>query len=680
MRRRFCSIALSCAVGVGPVHAQDRAPAVLDTLHVTATWAPLAPDKLPETVTVVEGESLRQRGATDLRSALALVSGVEAVPGGDAGPASSVPALWGLREFDAFLLVVDGIPWGGAFIPNLPTLDLNDVDRIEVLRGPAPITYGSTSFVGVIHVFHRKPGAGRAAEVSGGSFGTVRGSAGLDVGKRGRLSLDGGHEGFKDDDAGVDRGHARYRLDLPQGLHVDADVAVLEQGPTSPHLRAGATLDPTIPMDANHNPKDAKLDTTRLSISATQSMKLLNWVAAYSHVDDDIIRGFLADGSDDGATPNANGYKQKRHMNEVYGSAHHRFVQSTKLGVTAGFDVLFGQGKENSNNFRYYAPLNGRRVHGSADGVPVEDTEFESERTFLGLFAEADWHPAPGWTVLGGARLNGFDETRDGEHEENGVDVPETVKDDKTRLGGRLGVTWQAWRSETDELALFVDARDTFKPPALDFGPEAEVDPLKPETARNVEVGLRTDLAQHRFRFDASAFRMDFENLVIATIVNGNPALANAGTERFDGVELDAEYQFHPQWRGIATYAWHDATFRDYETEFDGVPTQLAGKQLEMSPHHLASGGLAYGGPVLHADACVNYIGERFLNKRNTAPAEAYTTIDASIGARFGAWDVRVTGQNLGDRRDPVAESELGDAQYYRLPARTVEVATSVRL
>jgi iron complex outermembrane receptor protein len=277
-------------------------------------------------------------------------------------------------------------------------------------------------------------------------------------------------------------------------------------------------------------------------------------------------------------------------------------------------------------------------------------------------------------------RLNGFDETRDGEHEEDGVDVPETVKDNKTRLGGRLGVTWQAWRSDSDELALFVDARDTFKPPALDFGPEAEVDPLKPETARNVEVGLRTDLAQHRLHFDASAFRMDFENLVIATIVDGNPALANAGTERFDGVELDAEYEFLPEWRSLVTYAWHDATFRDYETEFDGVPTQLGGKQLEMSPHHLASGGLSYGGRILHADAYVNYIGDRFLNKRNTAPAEAYTTIDASIGARFGAWDVRVTGQNLGDRRDPVAESELGDAQYYRLPARTVEVATSVRL
>jgi TonB family protein len=56
-------------------------------------------------------------GARDLRSALSSAIGVEIAPGGDSGPASSVPDFWGLKEFDAFLLVVDGVPWGGAFNP-----------------------------------------------------------------------------------------------------------------------------------------------------------------------------------------------------------------------------------------------------------------------------------------------------------------------------------------------------------------------------------------------------------------------------------------------------------------------------------------------------------------------------------------------------------------------------------
>jgi iron complex outermembrane receptor protein len=189
---------------------------------------------------------------------------------------------------------------------------------------------------------------------------------------------------------------------------------------------------------------------------------------------------------------------------------------------------------------------------------------------------------------------------------------------------------------------------------------------------------VRTDLAGGHVHVDGSAFRMDFENLVVATVVGGRPGLANAGQERFDGVELDAECEVTAEWRALATYAWHDATFRDYEQTFDGVPTRLDGKTLEMSPRHLASGGLAYAGPVFHAEAYANHVGKRFLTKRNTAQADAYTTFDASVGAVVHGVDLRVTGRNLSDRRDPVAESELGESQYYRLPARTVEAAVSI--
>lgn len=84
-----------------------------------------------------------------------LAVGIDIAPGGDGGPATAIPEIWGLKEFDAFLLVVDGVPWGGAFNPALTALNLTDLERIEVLRGPAPVMYGATSFVGVIQVVHK---------------------------------------------------------------------------------------------------------------------------------------------------------------------------------------------------------------------------------------------------------------------------------------------------------------------------------------------------------------------------------------------------------------------------------------------------------------------------------------------------------------------------------------------
>src|SRR5207245_3146244 len=106
--------------------------------------------------------------------------GVDVAPGGDGGPASSVPEFWGLKEFDAFLLVSDDVPWGGAFNPALTSVSLEDVDHVEVLRGPAPVMYGATSFVGVLHIVHRPP-ADRTREASAtlGSYGSGKGLLGV---------------------------------------------------------------------------------------------------------------------------------------------------------------------------------------------------------------------------------------------------------------------------------------------------------------------------------------------------------------------------------------------------------------------------------------------------------------------------------------------------------------------
>ncbi len=243
------------------------------------------------------------------------------------------------------------------------------------------------------------------------------------------------------------------------------------------------------------------------------------------------------------------------------------------------------------------------------------------------------------------------------------------------RPSGSVGAIWSAWSEGPDYVRLFANYRNTFKPAAVDFG-IGESDsgegagPLKPETSQSVEGGLKVRTWQGRASLEATAFLMDFQNLVIAQIVNGVPGLTNAGTERFQGFELGSAWYLPRSVTARASYSFHDATFRDYVTEFDGVPTQLAGKRLETSPRHLASAGFAYA-PVkgIVASAELQLVGARFLDKRNRALADGYATFGAGIGYRTGVWDVRLDGRNLSDERPPISESELGDAEYYR-PAR----------
>src|SRR6185503_5597411 len=240
----------------------------LPTVEVTTSKLPMAVDEAPSMITIVTGEDLRARGANDLRTALALVAGVDVAPGGDSGPASSVPGMWGLREFDAFLLVVDGVPSGGAFNPALTTLDLTNVERIEVLRGAAPVMYGATSFVGVIHVIHYAAGATPSrASVGVGTRSTANAAISTNLGDWGAfkqsISANASTQEFSQDRSGVDRGHVLYRAagDTDWGkLHFDVDGTVLRTDPYSPHPVEDGMLSPRFPLDANINPTDARRD------------------------------------------------------------------------------------------------------------------------------------------------------------------------------------------------------------------------------------------------------------------------------------------------------------------------------------------------------------------------------------------------------------------------------------
>src|SRR5437867_1920492 len=192
---------------------EPKQPAVIPPIEVVATRRPERLHHVPASIEVISGDDLRTRGAGSLRDALSLATGVAIAPGGDGGPAGAVPEFWGLREFDAFLLVVDDVPWGGALNPALASLSLRDVERVEILRGPAPVTYGATSFVGVIHVVH-KPAAADAKYfgAQGGAYQSGGASADLPLLSSGawksRLSGDFDRQGFKDDRTAYTRGHA----------------------------------------------------------------------------------------------------------------------------------------------------------------------------------------------------------------------------------------------------------------------------------------------------------------------------------------------------------------------------------------------------------------------------------------------------------------------------------------
>jgi len=664
----------------------DQPPTFRDQVEVVATRLPDAPHDVPAPIEVIDGDTIRNLGARTLNEALALAAGVVIAPGSDQGPAGSVPEFWGLREFDAFLLVVDDIPWGAAFNPALTTLNLYDVERIEILRGPAPVTYGATSFVGVIHVVHRSGAVKQTyATAQVGNFGTGGGAVDValpDIGGWGsRLTVDAERRGFSDDRTSFSRAHALWRgarTASDRRMWAFLDFNWLDQQPASPHPRIGTTLTPLVPLDANHNPSGAFLDDTR--ISAAFGFERPGWRGAkwsatgsFSHSGQDMFRGFLSTVAP--TADNATGLREQIDLLDLYADTHLTWSLSPRVRLVAGGDFLHGLGDGNGATFTYSVPLSGTPApavgEASTLGLHVED-----RREFVGGYTLMEWDATPRVRISGGVRLNvTFEEGGEGVETANEQDKGVT----NVRPGGSVGAIVSAWQRGADHVKLYVNYRDTFKPAAVDFGlGEAEggteeAGRLKPETAHSVDGGLKMRALQGRFDVEADAFLMDFANLVTATTINGLPALMNTGTQRFQGVELAADVRLPAAFLGRTTYSFHDAHFTDFGQTFDGVPTVLNGNRLELSARNLWSGGLIYArsaGPI--ASFVVNYTGSRYLDRRNTALADAFTTIDVGGGYRLARWELRVDGRNLSDRRDPVSESELGDAQYYRFPARRV--------
>ena len=198
-----------------------------------------------------------------------------------------------------------------------------------------------------------------------------------------------------------------------------------------------------------------------------------------------------------------------------------------------------------------------------------------------------------------------------------------------------------------------------------------------------MEGGLKGRFLRRRLELEASGFLMNFDNLVVPTDVGGVPGLINAGRQRFQGFESEGTLLLPRNVMLRVNYSFHDDHFTDFVQDFNNGsgPTQLAGKRIEMSPRNLAALAVLYspahgflGGVVVH------YTGSRYLDRLNTALAGGFADLGISAGYRTRRWELRLDAHNLADRRDPVAESELGEGQYYLLPARRVEGTLKLHL
>jgi vitamin B12 transporter len=195
-RRVAVAIVVSAAAAAAPAQNAPPKSAVLDPVVVTAarTSQPIT-DVLAD-VTVIGADEILRSGVQSLAELLQRQPGVEIVQNG--GPGSVSGALIRGANRGQTLVLIDGLRAGSssAGSTTLEAIPLDQIDRIEILRGPASSLYGADAIGGVVQVFtKRAQGTSLAPNVSAG-YGTYK-TAALSAGLSGaagplRFSLQAG--------------------------------------------------------------------------------------------------------------------------------------------------------------------------------------------------------------------------------------------------------------------------------------------------------------------------------------------------------------------------------------------------------------------------------------------------------------------------------------------------------
>lgn len=574
--------------------ARDTARAT--PVVVTATRSALARERVPASVSVLTGEELRRAGIVSVAEALRRVPGIAVAQGGSYGAATSLFVRGGESKFTKVL--IDGVPVndaGGAF--DFASLSTDNVERIEIVRGPSSVLYGSDAVAGVVQIFTRRGTSGSHASLSarGGGFASsdvtasVRGAA-----MRGAGAFD------------WSLGAARHRTDGFQpfnGGFADDGGSVLVRAATG---RFDAALSARYTDLAFHFPTDGSgmvVDSNavhredRLAVGLDASLRLGAAATLRAMLASHDVHGVTDDqpdspGDDEGYYYST-GDRTRRRSGDL--RLELALPRSTKL-------TIGGQTE--------------REWQASATTSNFGPNGFSARRRTSGVYGELLLAPDDPYTVTAGARY---------EHNERFGDF----------------VTWRAAASARAATGsrLHASVGTAFREPTFleNYGSDFVIGnpALRPEHAFSVDAGVEQALGAWG-SVGATWFANSFRDLIDYEYSATEPNYFNLARTKASGVELEGRATLPAGFRADASFTYLDARVVDPGASTDVTAQFAPSSRLLRRPMHTVDAGLGYhrarGGVELRARRVGvredSYYAPDFTVQRVTLPA--YVRADLS--------------------------------------------------
>ncbi|MND77893.1 Ferrichrome-iron receptor precursor [compost metagenome] len=534
------------------------------------------------------------------------------------------------------------------------TRDLGNIERVEVLKGPAAVLYGRGSTGGIINRVSKKPQRGQASSVTArvGSFDSQRLAADLnaEAGERVQLRLNLAQEDKESFRDGVTS--KRTLLAPSANWEITDKLNWLVQ-----YERNGSdrTPDRGIP-GVNGRPADVPIesvysDTSRDFIDdvAQSTRSQLTWdlneqwqlrqQLGYTSLDSQFDNTYVTSVKGDQVTRAR--WQQDLKANNLTsnteaegqlqtGPVEHRLL----VGLEQSWQERTPKLYQNAT------PIPPGNLYDpgslpSYNGAMKLSSDANHKVRGYGLYVQdqlslGDWH------LLGGLRRDAFTVTS----RRNDLDKEETLS--VTSLSPRLGLVW----NPIEEHAFYTSYSKTFTPVGgelIGITPGDKNNNLDPQHTRLYEGGVKSDWLNGRLATTLSLYRLEMYNKRSKDPLDPTKVILT-GLQRTDGIELSARAQLTDAFYLHGGIAIQDAEQVKADADLQGKrPSNVSRQNGQLFA------GYQNGQQGWYGETGVTAVGDRFADNANTTVLPGYARYDARAGYRWQHWDAQLSVENLTD-------------------------------
>ena len=590
--KHIALILATAAISFSTAQATEPTDSILQEIVITGTRSATDVRQLSQTVNIIDRSAIEE---TNRASLLPLLT--EQVPGlfitqrgyagygvsdGAAG-AISMRGLTGSGTAVRTLVLIDGHPnYAGIFgHPIADSYQSLMTERVEVLRGPASMLYGSYAMSGVINIVTKKPQDGTHAYLHAGygSFNTAETEFSVNT-QQGKVSAvasgsynrtDGHRDNMNFEQFG---GYAKLGYDISKNWNTSANIDITRFKASYPGPESAPLL-------------DADQDITRGTSSLFIENKYDRTSGAvslfYSWGDH-----WINDGYNVGTTPKLFRFTSYDEM----------------LGASAWQSVNLFEGNRITVGVDYYR-YGGKVVYDSI-GTRFDSLLIDKRENELAGYIEMRQDIGSWLTLNAGLRAD--------HHFSIG-----------TELVPQAGAAFHLPANAEVKLSVAKGFRyPTFKDNFL-FDPKNP--DLKPESLWNYELSFSQTLFSGRLYYGINLFHMDVKNTIQAMRIPGvGPKNQNTGELKNSGVEVEASYMISKSFATNCNYS-----YLKMETPIVGAPE-----------HKVYLGG-SYTNKGWHASTGLQYINSLYTTPKTLRPQTVHADPDKK--ENFLLWNARVSYQ-----------------------------------